>query len=262
MKISGQVVVVTGGADGIGRALCERFQREGAKTIVVADRNFEGAQVVARAIGGRAVHCDVGNEHHIDDLVEKTENEVGPISLFCSNAGVGDFGGTPDNVASSPNEAWLRGWTVNVMSHVYAARALLPRMISRGGGYFLHTVSAAGLLNQIGNAVYGTTKHAAVGFAENMAITHYDQGIRVSILCPQAVDTTSLRAGGPGAQHADGVLRPDQVADTVIQGLADETFLILPHPQVSEYIRRKGSDYQRWISGMTRFQRRLSHGLS
>ncbi len=258
MKISGKIVVVTGGAEGIGRALCECFMRAGAKAIVVADSNLQGAQLVAARIGGQAIHCDVASEDDIVDLVARTEADIGPIDLFCSNAGIGDFGGTPDNVASSSNEAWLRGWTTNVMSHVYAARALLPRMISRGGGYFLNTISAAGLLNQIGNAVYGATKHAAVGFAENLAITHFDQGIRVSILCPQAVDTALLRASGSGAQHVDGVLCPDRVAETVVQGLAQETFLILPHPEVFDYIRRKGDNYQRWIEGMIRLRNRLS----
>jgi NAD(P)-dependent dehydrogenase (short-subunit alcohol dehydrogenase family) len=260
--IAGKVVVVTGGADGIGRALCERFAKDGAKTVIVVDRNGAGAAEVAQRIGGRSARCDVGHEDDIVELVRSTENEVGPIELFCSNAGIGDFGGNPNDVTSSPNEAWARGWAVNVMAHVYAARALLPRMTARGGGYFLNTVSAAGLLNQIGSAVYGVTKHAAVGFAESLAITHADRGIRVSILCPQAVDTAMLRAGGPGAQHVDGVLTPKEVADTVVRGLADERFLILPHPQVAEYVRRKGSDYDRWIKGMIRFRSRLSLGAS
>lgn len=258
MKVAGSVVVVTGGAEGIGRALCERFAKEGAKAVVVADRNIQGAEQVAKRIGGRSMRCDVEHESDIITLVETTEREIGPISLFCSNAGIGHFGENPDDAGSGSDEAWKHGWAVNVMAHVYAARALLPRMTAAGGGYFLNTISAAGLLNQIGSAVYSTTKHAAVGFAENLAITHADQGIRVSILCPQAVDTAMLRAAGPGAQHVDGVLTPDAVADAAIRGLAEERFLILPHPQVREYIRRKGEDYERWMAGMIRFRRRLS----
>jgi NAD(P)-dependent dehydrogenase (short-subunit alcohol dehydrogenase family) len=238
--------------------MSERFAKEGAKKVVVADLNGEGAAAVAGRIGGRSMRCDVSREDDIIELVRSTESEIGPIDLFCSNAGIGDFGGDPNDVTSSSNEAWARGWAVNVMAHVYAARALLPRMTARGGGYFLNTISAAGLLNQIGSAVYGTTKHAAVGFAENLAITHADRGIRVSVLCPQAVDTTMLRAGGPGAQHIDGVLTPEAVADVVIDGLANERFLILPHPQVAQYVRRKGDDYDRWIGGMIRFRNRLS----
>jgi NAD(P)-dependent dehydrogenase (short-subunit alcohol dehydrogenase family) len=258
MNVTGKVVVVTGGAEGIGRALCERFAKEGAKAVVVADRNVEGAEQVAKRIGGHAVQCDVARENDIINLVETTERDIGPIALFCSNAGIGHFGEDPNDTSSALDEAWKHGWAVNVMAHVYAARALLPRMTAGGGGYFLNTVSAAGLLNQIGSAVYSTTKHAAVGFAENLAITHADRGIRVSILCPQAVDTAMLRAGGPGAQHIDGVLTPDAVADAAVRGLAEERFLILPHPQVLEYVRRKGDDYDRWIAGMIRFRHRLS----
>lgn len=208
MKVQGRVVVVTGGADGIGRALCERFHREGADKVVVVDQNSAGAESVAASIGGLAIACDVSREEDVQHAVSETETKAGPIALFCSNAGIGDFGGRPDDATSAPNMQWQRGWEVNVMAHVYAARCCLPGMIARGGGYFLNTVSAAGLLNQIGNAVYGVTKHAAVGFAEILAITHRDQNIRVSILCPQAVDTPLLRAGGHGPQHIDGVLPP------------------------------------------------------
>jgi NAD(P)-dependent dehydrogenase (short-subunit alcohol dehydrogenase family) len=255
MHVTGRIVVVTGGAEGIGRALVKRFHKEGARAIVVADRNAAGAEAVAKSVGGFAFPCDVGNEADIQKLVSETQSRAGPIDLFCSNAGIGDFGGTPNDVTSSTNEQWQRGWQVNVMAHVYAARACLPSMISRGRGTFLNTISAAGLLNQIGNAVYGVTKHAAVGFAEILAITHRDQGIRVSILCPQAVDTAMLRAGGEGAQHVDGVLTPHDVAQCVVNGLAEERFLILPHPQVLGYMRKKTDDYERWIGGMAKFRR-------
>lgn len=258
MHVTGRTVVVTGAADGIGKALALRFRKEGAKAIVVADRNVAGVEAVAREIGGIAMACDVGKEADIQNLVAEAESRAGPIDLFVSNAGIGDFGGDPNDATSSPNAQWQRGWDVNVMAHVYAARACLPSMISRGRGHFLNTISAAGLLNQIGNAVYGVTKHAAVGFAENLAITHRDQGIRVSILCPQAVDTAMLRAGGEGPQHVDGVLTPDDVAGCVVDGLAEERFLILPHPQVHGYMTKKAENYDRWIGGMVKFRRMLT----
>jgi len=260
MDVSGQLVVVTGGAEGIGRALCERFHQAGAKTVIVADRNLAGAQAVADAIGGHAIACDVGREADIVRLVEETESRFGPIALFCSNAGIAAFGGEPEGAASASNEAWEQGLAVNVMAHVYAARALVPRMAARGGGYFLQTVSAAGLLTQIGNAVYATTKHAAIGFAEILAVTHRDQGIRVSVLCPQGVDTALLRAAPRGPEQLDGVLTAEAVAEAALQGIADEHFLILPHPQVLQYMRNKTSDYDRWIGGMAKLRRRLAAG--
>jgi NAD(P)-dependent dehydrogenase (short-subunit alcohol dehydrogenase family) len=238
--------------------LCERFHREGAAAVAVLDRNRAGAQAVADRVGGLALPCDVTDETALAAAVTTIEERAGPITLFCSNAGVADFGGDPDNAASPPNDSWQRGWEVHVMAHVYAARALLPRMIGRGGGYFLHTISAAGLLSQIGNPVYSTTKHAAVGFAEHLAITHRDQGIRVSILCPQGVDTPLLRGGSHGPQHLDGVLTPEQVADATIQGLDAERFLILPHPQVASYIGNKAENHDRWIGGMAKLRRSLA----
>lgn len=258
MDIKDKIVVVTGGAEGIGAGLCRAFARAGAAVVVVADRNGEGAAAVAREIGGEAVTLDVSDGAAVAAMVADIEARHGRIDLFCSNAGVGD--GDPDrqNAASSPDAVWQRAWGVNVMAHVYAARAVTPGMAARGGGYILNTVSAAGLLSQIGGAVYSTTKHAAIGFAESLAITHGDQGIKVSVLCPQGVDTAMLRAGGDNQpQNLDGVLTPDQVAQSVIEGLAAERFLILPHPEVLTYMQRKAADYDRWLGGMRRLRAKI-----
>lgn len=257
MRVADQTVVVTGGANGIGRALCERFRREGAGAVVVADIDAAGADRVARDIGAASHACDVAQEADIVRLIEDTERRFGPIGLFCSNAGIAMFDPDPGNAASAPNEAWSRSWAVNVMAHVYAARALVPRMSARGGGYLLNTVSAAGLLSQIGGAVYATTKHAALGFAECLAIAHREHGIRVSVLCPQGVDTPMLRSLPAGAQNVDGVLSPEAVADAVIEGLERESFLILPHLQVAAYLRRKAEDYDRWLAGMRKLRQKL-----
>jgi NAD(P)-dependent dehydrogenase (short-subunit alcohol dehydrogenase family) len=258
MDVKDKVVVVTGGADGIGAALCRRFARAGAAVVVVVDRNGYGAAAVAKEIGGEAVTLDVSDGKAMAAMVADLEARHGRIDLFCSNAGIGD--GDPDkqNAASSPDEVWERAWAINVMGHVHAARAVTPGMAARGGGYLLNTVSAAGLLSQIGGAVYSTTKHAAMGFAESLAITHGDQGIKVSVLCPQGVDTAMLRQGGDNQpQNLDGVLTPDQVADSVIEGLAAERFLILPHPEVLTYMQRKAADYDRWLGGMRRLRGKI-----
>jgi NAD(P)-dependent dehydrogenase (short-subunit alcohol dehydrogenase family) len=257
MNVRDKVIVVTGGANGIGRALCERFRAEGAGKIVVADIDASGAQSVARSIAGVAMSCDVSKEQDIGRVIEDTERSCGPIGLFCSNAGV--FFRDPDleNAASASNETWMRAWSVNVMAHVYAARALVPRMASRGGGHFLHTVSAAGLLSQIHSAVYSVTKHAALGFAESLAITHRDQGIKVSMLCPQGVETAMLRGGELSAAAVDGILTPAAVADAVMDGLATDAFLILPHPQVARYMSSKVENYDRWIGGMAKLRRSM-----
>lgn len=256
MLVSDQVIVVTGGAKGIGRGLCERFHKEGARKVVVADIDIKAAEAVAAAIGGDAVLCDVTNERDIVNLIHTTEEKHGPIGLFCSNAGIATgFDVNTENTAGDDNALWTLGWGVHVMAHVYAARVLIPRMKARGGGYFLHTVSAAGLLSQVGSAVYSTTKHAAVGFAENLAITHRGDNIRVSMLCPQGVDTPLLRGLPNGPQSRDGILSADQVADAVIDGLDRETFLILPHKEVAGYVKNKTENYDRWIGGMAKLLR-------
>ena len=247
MDITNKIAVVTGGASGIGRAVCERFAREGVKKVIVADLNGDGAKKVADDIGGWGIGVDVSNEADIINLIEETETRFGPIDVFFSNAGIGLGRGLDE-----PNEVWDKIWAVNTMSHVYAARHLVPRMIKRGGGYLLSTSSAAGLLSQIGSVTYAVTKHAAVALAEWISITHGDQGIRVSVLCPQAV-RTAMTAGGAGVAGVDGMLEPEDAAEAVMQAIENETFL-MPHQEVAEYIKRKTSDYDRWLKGMRRLQ--------
>jgi len=263
MQVSGKTVVVTGGANGIGRALCEALRRAGAAKVVVADIDSAAARVVAASIAGAAFKCDVGKENDILHLIDETERLFGPIALFCSNAGIGGgFDPLSDNAGGTSDEPFARSWAVHVMAHVYAARHLVPRFKARGGGYFLNTISAAGLLSQIGSPAYSTTKHAAVGFAENLAISHQADGIKVSILCPQGVDTNMLRSIPKGPQSGDGDLSPEQVAKDALDGIEQETFLILPHPQVLGYMRKKTENYDRWISGMAKIQAKMreAHG--
>lgn len=250
MELSQSVAVVTGGANGIGRALCERFAAEGAR-VVIADVDLANALELERRIGGAAIQADVAREADIQRLVQETTRRFGGIDLFCSNAGVGVDGGP-----EAPDESWRRSWEVNVMAHVYAARAVLPQMLEQKRGYLLQTISAAGLLTQLGSAPYAVTKHAALAFAEWLAITYGDQGIRVSALCPQGVRTNMLLKAefGGGAFLLESALEPAQVAEAVVQGLAEERFLILPHPEVAEYFRRKANDYDRWLRGMRRLQ--------
>jgi NAD(P)-dependent dehydrogenase (short-subunit alcohol dehydrogenase family) len=257
MEVAGKIVVVTGGAHGIGRALVQRFARDGAKHVVVVDLDEARAKEVASSVGGSAKRVDVASEAAIAELVEETEKSHGPIDLFCSNAGILPIDADVNNAASTPEIEWNRAWAVNVMAHVHAARALIPRMIARQSGYFLQTVSAAGLLAQIGAAAYTTTKHAAIGFAESLAITHRDHGIKVSILCPQAVDTPMIAGQPMMGADVDGVITPEAVAEAAIVGMRAETFLILPHPNVAQYIAHKASGYDRWIGGMAKMRRAL-----
>ena len=243
--------MVTGGANGIGRALCRRFAAEGAKAVVVADLQASMAEQVAKEFGGIVVQTDVAQETDVVRLVERVTQKYGVIDLFCSNAGVGVSGGV-----NAPDGDWERSWQVNVMAHVYAARAVLPGMLARGEGYLLQTVSAAGLLTQLGSAPYSVTKHAALAFAEWLAITHGDQGIKVSALCPMGVRTDMLKRAefGGGAFLLESAVEPEQVAEDIVKGLDEETFLILPHPEVAEFFARKATEYDRWLRGMRRLQ--------
>ncbi|HYL72926.1 MAG TPA: SDR family oxidoreductase [Bryobacteraceae bacterium] len=251
MKLQNKVVVVTGGGHGIGRALCRRFAAEGAKAVVVADIDHEAARKVAAEIGGSDFAVNVASESEVQLLVDDVLKKHGQIDLFCSNAGIGVDGG-----CDVPDHDWQRIWDINVMAHVYAARAVLPGMLARKDGYLLQTVSAAGLLTQIGSAPYAVTKHAALSLAEWLSVTYGDQGIKVSALCPQGVKTRMLEQAefGGGAFLMEGALEPEQVAEAVVKGLESEQFLILPHPEVLEYIRRKANDYDRWLRGMRRLQ--------
>lgn len=253
MQVTGHTVVVTGGASGIGAALARRLAQAGAAHVVVADRDLAGATAVADQIPvAVARHVDVGIEASIVELIEATERDQGPIELFCSNAGILAVGG-----AEVPDEAWRRIMDVNVMAHVWVARHLVGPMVTRGGGTIAITASAAGLLTQIGSAPYSVTKHAALAFAEWLAITYGEHGLRVAALCPQAV-RTAMTAGveGGGVAGVDGMLEPADVAEAVIAGLAAEQFLILPHAEVREYVQRKAADHDRWIAGMQRLQAR------
>jgi NAD(P)-dependent dehydrogenase (short-subunit alcohol dehydrogenase family) len=251
MKLAGKTAVVTGGASGIGRAMCRRFAAEGARAVVVADLNEAAAKTVADEIGGVAFEVNVARESDVARLVRDVAGKFGAIDLFCSNAGIMVEGG-PD----APDAEWQRIWEINVMAHVYGARAVLPGMLARGEGYLLQTVSAAGLLTLIGSAPYSVTKHAALGFAEWLAITYRDRGVKVSAICPQGVRTGMLLDSdtGPARLLRETAVDPEQVADVVIRGLDEERFLILPHPEVAEYFKHKANDYERWLRGMRKLQ--------
>ncbi len=250
MDITGKGIVVTGAASGIGKALAERFVRDGAKFVACADLDEAGVKAVAEAIGQPAYRCDVSREDDIAALIETVESEHGPIDLFCSNAGIGFAGG-----AEVENDKWQLIWDINVMAHVWAARHMIPRMVARGGGYLLNTASAAGLLSQVGSAPYAVTKHAAVGLAEWLALTHGDDGIRVSVLCPQAVRTKMTAGNEDGVASINGMIEPDEVAEACVKAIGEETFLVLPHPEVVKYMRNKTNDYDRWIGGMRKLNR-------
>jgi NAD(P)-dependent dehydrogenase (short-subunit alcohol dehydrogenase family) len=254
MQIQGKVVIVTGGSNGIGRALCHAFAKAGAKAVVIADIDREAGLKVANEIkdtpGGFA-QCNVANEKDVKNLVDSITDSVGRVDIFCSNAGVGTAGGP-----EASDKDWQRSWDVNVMAHVYAARAVLPQMLERKEGYLVQTVSAAGLLTQIGSAPYSVSKHAAMSFAEWLSITYGDQGLRVSALCPMGVRTQMLAKAefSGGAFLLDTAIEPEQVAAETIKVINEERFLILPHPEVARFFQQKAGDYDRWLRGMRRLQ--------
>jgi NAD(P)-dependent dehydrogenase (short-subunit alcohol dehydrogenase family) len=265
VELGDRVAVVTGGGSGIGRALALRFVEEGARGVVVADLDEAAAQAVAAQAGPRAVAAgaDVADEDAISRLLATAQETFGPVDLYCANAGVAigtDLG--------TPEDDWERSLDVNVRAHIRAAKALLPGWLARGEGYFLATASAAGLLTQIGSAPYAVTKHAALAFAEWLSVTYGERGVRVSCLCPMGVNTPLLhgeasmteaeRLGTRVVQATGAVLEPEEVADAVVAALARERFLVLPHPEVLEFFRRKADDYDRWLAGMRRLQARTA----
>jgi NAD(P)-dependent dehydrogenase (short-subunit alcohol dehydrogenase family) len=249
MEIKNKRVVVTGAASGIGKALCEAFQEAEAQSIVCVDLNLDGAKETADSVGGIAVQANVGQEPDIISVIEKANSLSGGIDIFCSNAGIG---GVPGFFEVETTD-WQNIWEVNVQSHIFAAKHVLPQMLDRGEGYLMSTASAAGLLTQIGSAGYSVTKAAAVSFAEWIKITYGSKGIGVSCLCPQAV-RTAMTAQGAGVAGVDGMMEPEDVANDVLDAIEKNRFLVTPHPEVLEYVSRKGNDRDRWISGMQRLQ--------
>lgn len=250
-----KTVIVTGAAGGIGKALARRFTRAGA-AVVVADKLQAGVDDLARELNTVAIACDVTDEAQVQHLVEETVRQIGPIDIFISNAGV--CIGEPDHAASADNDVWQTCWDIHVMAQVYAARAVLPSMRKRQSGYLVNMASAAGLLSQIGDSAYSATKHASVGFSESLAISHGDEGIRVSVVCPQYVATSMLGyAEGELPDDLPDVITPEQVADAVLKGVQEETFLILPHQDVASYIQFKAADTDRWLGAMRKLRRRI-----
>lgn len=258
MDLSDQVVVVTGGGRGIGRALCSRFVAEGARRVVVADLNRDAAEAVAGECGGVARVCDVAREEDVVRLIDETESTLGPIGVFCANAGITVKGGE-----ETPNDDWQHIWDVNVMSRVYAARHVVPRMLARGGGYFVSTASGAALLTEIGSASYSVTKHADLAFAEWLAIRYGREGIKVSCLCPLGVDTGFLDHDDPVHQYLSNTsITPEEVAEAVIEALRSEQFLIVPHPRLLDFFQLKATHYPNYLRGMQKMRMKWSRRAS
>ena len=252
MEINDRVAIITGGGGGIGSATARHWMAQGARHVVVVDRNGDAAKAVGDEIGCLGLELDVTDEAAIDALVERVERDIGPVDIFFSNAGAGAGGGV-----EASNAAWQMQWELHVMSHVYAARAVLPSMTARGEGYLVHTASAAGLLAAMGSIPYSVTKAACIKLAETLSIAHGDDGIGVSVLCPQGVNTAMApRQLGDGA--TDGIVEPEYVAEVVTAAIREGRFLILPHPEVQTYVERKAADPDRWLRGMRRLRARSS----
>lgn len=255
MELQDRVAVITGGAGGIGRAMARAFLDQGARAVMLADLDEASVTGAAAELGCDGMACDVTREEQIVALVDATIARHGKIDLFCSNAGAGG----PGVLTDAPNELWQKQWELHVMAHLYAARAVLPSMLARGEGYLLNTASAAGLLAALGSGPYTVSKAAAVKLAEFLAITHGDDGIRVSVLCPQGVNT-AMAPRNLGDGQTDGIIEPEQLARTVVETIREERFYVLPHPEVEEYVRRKGDNIDRWLNGMRRLRRQSRQG--
>jgi NAD(P)-dependent dehydrogenase (short-subunit alcohol dehydrogenase family) len=256
VELSGRHIIITGAAGGIGRALARRFAQESPSALTLADRDLEGAQAIAAEVGGLAVELDAGREDSVKALIEAASDASGTIDIFISNAGVPGALGGPE----ADDAAWEEAWNVNVMSHVWAARALLPEMVERGDGYLINTASAAGLLTQVSSLIYSVTKHAAVSLAEWLSIEYADQGVKISCICPQGVRTPMLElamedAAGAAALTAGGVIEPEDAADAVVEGIRAERTIILTHENVAGFMALKGSDPERWLRGMRKIVR-------
>ena len=251
MDIERKVVVITGGASGIGKAVGKLMVNKGADKVFLADLNENLLNKTAEEIGAIPIVCNVSNEESVKALVNEVTLQTKIIDIFMSNAGI-----YVEGDENTLNQEWMRNWSIHVMAHVYAARAVLPGMIKRESGYLINTSSAAGLLTHIDSATYSTTKHAAIGFAEYLSINYGSKGIKVSVLCPQAVKTAMTLGREDSVASVDGMLEPDFLAEVVLQSVYDEEFLILPHPEVLTYIQRKASDYERWLGGMRRFKQK------
>lgn len=257
MELAGKVVVVTGGGNGIGAAMCRRFAREGAEKVVVSDIDATAAERVAAEIGGLSIGCDVASESSVKALVEATYTACGRIDVFCSNAGITVKGGL-----ESSNEDWQRMWDVNVMSRLFAARLVVPEMLKQGSGYLVHTASAAGVLTEIGSASYSVTKHADVALAEWLSVCYGRQGIDVSCVCPLGVTTDFLDNDDPIHRYLHlHAITPDDVAQSIVEGMSQKQFLILPHPEVAEFFSMKTDDHDRWIRGMQRLRQKLTRQM-
>lgn len=257
MELNDKVAVITGGSGGIGRAMAQAFLDQGARAVVLADLDEAAVTSAASAIGCAGKACNVTDENQVAALVQHTLDTYGQIDLFCSNAGAGGAGVLTD----ASNDVWQQQWELHVMSHVYAARAVLPHMLARGDGYLLNTASAAGLLAALGSGPYTVTKAAAVKLAEFISITHGDDGIKVSVLCPQGVNT-AMAPKSLGDGQTDGIIEPEQLAATVVETLHEERFYVLPHPEVEEYVRRKGDNVDRWLTGMRRLRRETAEAAA
>ena len=250
MEIENKVIVVTGGSGGIGKAMATRFIHENAKFVILLDINFDNSESESNNLISKI--CDVTNEKELTRIIDEINHEFGLIDIFCSNAGILSLGNEQTSI-----EDWNKNWNLHVMSHVFVAKKLIPEMLTRGSGYFVNTSSAAGLLSHIDSVTYSTTKHAAIGFAEWIAITYGKQGIGVSILCPQAVETAMTIGRENEVSALDGMMKPDQVALDVIKAIKEETFLISPHDQVLGYFQNKANNYSRWIGGMQKLRQKL-----